>query len=57
MQGADVAVSLAFGDNVKLAPEDLTQTLAMIVGLRIAHMGTGQLNAISKRIENKTIAQ
>jgi len=38
MQGTDIVVSLAFGDKVKMAPEDLAQTLSMIIGLRIAHM-------------------
>jgi hypothetical protein len=53
MQGTSAIVGLAFGHDVDLTPQSWAQTLAMVIGLRISHMGTGSLGKISQGIEGK----
>ena len=53
MQATSATVSFMFGKDVDLTPESWLQTMAMVIGLRISHTGTGKLTKISETIENK----
>ena len=40
MKGTEAVVGFSFGHEVDLTPSSWAQTVAMVMGLRIAHMGT-----------------
>jgi hypothetical protein len=40
MQGTSAVVSFMFGEEVNLTSESWLHTIAMVIGLRVAHMGT-----------------
>lgn len=55
MQATSAVVSFTFGKDVDLTTESWLQTIAMVIGLRMSHTGTGKLKEISDMIENKII--
>jgi hypothetical protein len=51
MQATSTAISLSFGHDVDLTPQSRAHTLALVIGLRIAHNATSPMKKESENIE------
>ena len=53
MQGTSVAIALSFGHDVDLTPQSRAHTIALVIGLRLAHNVTSPIKKVSDNIEGK----